>query len=118
MVIELTDQEYTTLIESAEKPIFIDFYSPMCGPCQAVLPLLENLDGYFEGEAIIAKVDVTRNPKLAKKYEISSVPFCVSIDAKDKMVKDYEIGAASIDRYVRMVKKAQGKGFFSRLFGS
>jgi thioredoxin 1 len=118
MVLELTDGTYTEVVESADKPIFIDFYSPMCGPCQAVLPLLDHLDGYFKDEAIIAKVDVTQNPRLAKKYEISSVPFCVSIGAKEKMVKDYEVGAASIERYIRMVKKAQGKGFFSRLFGS
>jgi hypothetical protein len=32
------------------------------------------------------------------------------------MVKDYELGAASVERYIRMVKKAQGKGFFARLF--
>ncbi len=117
MVLELTDNEYVALVESTDKPLFIDFYSPMCGPCQEVQALLPHLDSYFNDTAIIAKVDVTRNPKLARKYEISSVPFCVSIGAKDKMVKDYEVGAASVDRYVRMVKKAEGKGFFSRLFG-
>ncbi len=117
MVIELGDESYVELVENSDKAIFIDFYSPMCGPCQEVLANLPHLDNYFKDEAIIAKVDVTQNPRLAKKYEIGSVPFCVSIGAKDKMVKDYEVGAASIDRYIRMVKKAQGKGFFARLFG-
>jgi thioredoxin-like negative regulator of GroEL len=79
--------------------------------------LLPQLENYFKEEAVIAKVDVTRNPKLAAKYEIRSVPFCVSIGAKDKMVKDYELGAASTDRYISMIKKAQGKGLFARLFG-
>ena len=118
MIIELTDEAYSQLVESSDKAIFIDFYSPMCGPCQEVLANLPHLDSYFNDEAIIAKVDVTQNPRLAKKYEIGSVPFCVSIGAKDKMVKDYEVGAASVDRYIRMVKKAQGKSFFSRLFGN
>lgn len=117
MVIELDDGNYSALVESSDKAIFIDFYSPMCGPCQEVLAGLPHLDNYFKGEAIIAKVDVTQNPKLAQKYQIQSVPFCVSIGAKDKMVKDYELGSASVDRYIRMVKKAQGRGFFSRLFG-
>ena len=117
MVIELTDQNYSELVEHSDKPIFIDFYSPMCGPCQEVLAGLPHLDNYFKDEAIIAKVDVTRNPKLASKYQIQSVPFCVSVGVKDKMIKDYEVGAASVDRYIRMIKKAQGKGFFSRLFG-
>lgn len=117
MIIELSDETYTQLVESSDKALFIDFYSPMCGPCQEVLAKLPHVDNFFKEEAIIAKVDVTQNPKLAKKYEIASVPFCVSIGAKDKMVKDYELGSASVDRYIKMVQKAQGKGFFSRLFG-
>lgn len=117
MVIELHDQSYSKLVEESDKAIFIDFYSPMCGPCQEVLANLPHLDNYFREEAVIAKVDVTQNPKLAKKYQIQSVPFCVSIGARDKMVKDYEVGSASVDRYIRMIKKAQGKGFISRLFG-
>ena len=116
MLIDLNDSNYSSHVESFDGPIFIDFYSPTCGPCQEVLAQLPHLDNYFKDEAMIAKVNVTENPKLAKKYEISSVPFCVTI-GKDKMVKDYELGAASVDRFVRMIKKAEGKSFFSRLFG-
>ena len=117
MIIELSDESYSHFIETSEKPIFIDFYSPSCGPCQELLTQLPHLDNYFKDEAIIAKVDITQNPRLAQKYEISSVPFCVSISAKEKIVKDFELGAASVDRYIRMIKRAQGKGLFSRLFG-
>jgi len=117
MIIELNDENYSHFIETNEKAIFIDFYSPSCGPCQELLSQLPHLDNYFKEEAVIAKVDVTNNPKLAQKYEISSVPFCVSISAKDKMVREYELGVASVDRYIRMIQKAMGKGFFSRLFG-
>ena len=116
MVVALNDENYSSHVETFEGPIFIDFYSPTCGPCDRVLPLLEHLDDYFRGEALIAKVNVAQNPKLANKYEIRSVPFCVSV-GRDKMIKDYELGAASMDRYIRMIKKAEGKGFFARLFG-
>lgn len=117
MILELTDSNYVQTVEAETRAIFIDFYSPMCGPCQELLMQLPHLDNYFKDSALITKVDVTQNPKLAQKYEISSVPFCVSISPKDKLVKDYELGAGSIDRYITMIKKAQGIGFFSRLFG-
>lgn len=117
MIVELNDTNYSDFISQTKKPVFIDFYSPTCGPCQTVLGYLPRLDDYFGDEAVIAKVDVSRNPKLASKYEIRSVPFCVSIGARDKMVKDYEMGAAAIDRYIGMVQKAQGKSFWARLFG-
>jgi len=118
MIFELTDENYTEIVEAEKRAIFIDFYSPMCGPCQELLTQLPHVANYFKEEALVTKVDVTQNPKLAKKYQISSVPFCVAIGAKDKMVKDYELGAASVDRYIRMIQKAQGRGFFARLFGS
>jgi len=116
MVFELNDTNYSQTVQENDKAIFIDFYSPSCGPCQELLPKLPGLAEVFNEEALICKVDVTQNPKLAQKYEIRSVPFCVSI-GKDKIVKDYELGAPSMDRLIAMVKKAQGKGFFSRLFG-
>ena len=116
-MIELTDRNYSDFIGTTDKTVFIDFYSPTCGPCQQVLALLPYLETRFKDEAVIAKVDVSRNPKLAEKYAIRSVPFCVSIGAEDKMVKDYELGAAGAERYVAMIQKAQGKGFFARLFG-
>ncbi|PHR53394.1 MAG: thiol reductase thioredoxin [Arcobacter sp.] len=116
MIIELNDENYSQFMQDSAKAVFIDFYSPSCGPCQELMSQLPHIDKYFKGKAIVAKVNVTQNPKLAQKYEISSVPFCVSISPKDKMVKDFELGAASVDRYIRMIQKAQGKGFFSRLF--
>jgi len=117
MIIELNDENYSEFILTCDKAVFIDFYSPSCGPCQSLMTQLPHIDKYFKDEAVIAKVDVTQNPKLAQKYEISSVPFCVSISPKDKMLKDVELGEASVDRYIRMIQKAQGKGLFSRLFG-
>lgn len=116
MRVDLNDENYSEYVETFDGAIFIDFYSPTCGPCDKVLPLLKYLDDYFEGKALIAKVDVTQNPKLASKYEIRSVPFCVAVGT-DKMIKDYELGAASMERYIRMIKKAEGKGFFARLLG-
>ena len=117
MIIELNDENYSTFIQDCNEAVFIDFYSPSCGPCQELMTQLPHIDNYFKNEVIIAKVNVTQNPKLSQKYEISSVPFCVSISPKDKMIKDFELGAASVDRYIRMIKKAQGKSFFSRIFG-
>jgi thiol-disulfide isomerase/thioredoxin len=115
---ELNDSNYTSFVTSMKGVLFIDFYTPSCSACQEIMPLMPHVENYFKDEDVtIAMVDVSVNPKLAKKYEISSVPFCVSI-GEDKMVKDYELGASSVDRYVNMVKKAQGKkGFFARLFG-
>ena len=120
MIVEITDENYVQIVENHEGAMFIDFYSPSCGPCQELLPLLPILENNVSDQVMIAKVNVTQNPKLAAKYGISSVPLCVSIGS-DKMVKEAEIGARSLERYIQMINKAEGKstgllGWMKRLF--
>lgn len=65
---ELTDKNYETIIKNNEKPVFIDFYSPTCGPCQMLTKLIdERLEAYGEENGIkVVKCDVSHNPKLAE----------------------------------------------------
>ncbi len=117
-VVELSDGSYPSFIESTDKVVFIDFYSLACAPCQTLLGYLPALANHFkEEEVVIAKVDVTANPKLAKKFMVQSVPLAIVV-GKDKMVKNAEVGLRGIDGYIKMIDKALGNGggFFSRLF--
>jgi len=117
-ILELSDINYTSFIEETESAVFIDFYSPTCGLCQTLLTFLPKLQEHYQDEAIvIAKVNITKNPKLAKKFMVQSVPFSVVI-GKDKMVKRAEVGLLNINAYIKMIDKAFGKGgILSKLFG-
>ncbi|MEA2100634.1 MAG: protein disulfide isomerase family protein [Campylobacterota bacterium] len=118
-ILELTDSNYTSFIEESSSAIFIDFYSPTCGPCQTLMAYLPRIaDNYKDDNVVIAKVDVSINPKLAKKFMVQSVPLIVII-GDDKMVKSAEVGLARINKYFNMIDKELGKnrGFFSKLFG-
>ena len=118
-ILELTDTNYTSFIEETSSAVFIDFYSPTCGPCQTLMSYLHTIDeNYKDDNVVIAKVDVSSNPKLAKKFMVQSVPLCIII-GDDKMVKSAEIGLRAIDKYFKMIDKELGKnrGFFSKIFG-
>ena len=68
-ILELSDVNYTNFIEETKSVVFIDFYSPTCGPCQTLLTFLPKLQEHYQDEdVVIAKVNVTKNPKLAKKF--------------------------------------------------
>lgn len=87
MVHDINDHNYESFLETQKGYIFIDFYSPTCGPCQELLPLLPRIDAFFneeKREEIKAPLHVGscligQNPKLARKYQIRSVPFCLLI---------------------------------------
>jgi thioredoxin 1 len=115
---ELTDKNYDTIIKNNEKPVFIDFYSPTCGPCQMLTQLIdERLEKYAEEQGVqVVKCDVSKNPKLASAFKIRSVPFTIAV-LKDEKLKYPEIGLKHETYYFEIIDKLAGKGsFFSRLF--
>jgi len=116
---ELTDNNYTNIIKNNDTPVFIDFYSPTCGPCQMLTKLIdERLEAYGEENGItVVKCDVSRNPKLAEAFKVRSVPFTIAI-MPDEKLKYPELGLKEESYYFNIIDKLSGKGsFFSRLFG-
>lgn len=105
MIVELSDQNYPEFISQTKEPVFIEFYTPMCGACQQLHPILEQMDLHYKGDVVISRCDVSSNPKLASKYRIQSVPFCVAIN-KDKKIKDVELGLLDPMRYFEMADHA------------
>ena len=115
---ELTDKNYETLIKNHDKPVFIDFYSPSCGPCQMLMQLIdEKLEAFGEEHDIkVLKCNIAQNTKLASAFKIESVPFTIAV-MPDGKLKYPEIGLKNETYYFELIEKLAGKGsFFSRLF--
>ena len=53
---------------------FVDFYADWCGPCQALLPRIEELAETLGDTAQVIKVNVDDAQGLAGKFGIMSIP--------------------------------------------
>ncbi len=89
--IELTDSEFQSFVSGAQHPVMVDFYSPTCGPCKAIAPVVTSLAKEYLGKVIIAKLDTSNNPGTAMQYEIRGVPSLLFF--KNGQVVDQIVGA-------------------------
>jgi len=76
-MIEVNDDNWDEKVVASKKPVLVDFWSPRCGPCMIIAPVLEKLEQDYDGKFILAKLNVDESPKTARKFEIMSIPTVV-----------------------------------------
>ncbi|MDA1079755.1 MAG: thioredoxin [bacterium] len=97
----------TTLTGAGDKPVLVDFYAEWCGPCKLAAPVIEELAIEYAGKAVIAKVDVDAENKLAQDHRVMSIPTVIVF--KNGKEVDRMTGFAGKDGYVKMITKAVGE---------
>lgn len=71
---QFTDQNFEQEVMKSNKPVFVDFWAPWCGPCQVMGPIIDELSKEMEGKVKIGKLNVDENPETAGKFGIMSIP--------------------------------------------
>lgn len=61
-------------IIQSEVPVLIDFWAPWCGPCVAMMPLLDELQSELGNRLQIVKIDVDAHTDLAVQMKVMGVP--------------------------------------------
>lgn len=60
-------------IINSSKPVLVDFYADWCIPCKQMPSVLKKVKEEL-GQVKIVKVDVDKNPFIASRYKINSIP--------------------------------------------
>ena len=70
----VTDQDFEEVVLKSDIPVMVDFFADWCGPCKALMPVVEELATEFDGKVKIVKVNVDESPEAAQKHGVMSIP--------------------------------------------
>ena len=93
MEIKVDTASFEQEVISSDVPVLVDFWAPWCGPCQTIVPHLEDLAKEHTGKIKVCKLNIDEAPEVATKYVIMSIP-SIMLFKKGK-VMEKKVGAMS-----------------------
>lgn len=88
----------------SETPTLVDFYATWCGPCQAMMPVLDQVKAKMGNQVRILKIDIDKNIEIAEKFKIRSVPSFILF--KKGEIKFRQTGGMDAASMVKKIKSA------------
>jgi thioredoxin len=104
-VTTLTDENFEVEVIKSDIPVLVDFWAPWCGPCKMMAPVFAQFAKQQRGQAIVAKVDTDRNPGVASRFAIRSIPTIALL--KDGKEVARQVGALPLGQLEQMVISAR-----------
>jgi thioredoxin 1 len=95
MAVAITQENFEKEITKSSKPIVLDVYASWCGPCQQMMPIVEELEKELGNKYKFAKLNVDEAREISIRYGVTSVPTFIFI--KNNEVIGKETGYMSKD---------------------
>ena len=100
-MIEITSkEEFEEEVLKAEETVLVDFYATWCGPCKMMTNVIQ--DVAIESDAKVVKVDIDKNPEIATKYGILSIPTFMVFKNGESV--NYDVGVMPKENILKLLK--------------
>ncbi|MDD3947357.1 MAG: thioredoxin [Clostridia bacterium] len=93
MATELTVKSFDEKVMKSNVPVLIDFFADWCGPCVMLSPTIAELANEANGKYEVYKVNVDKEPELANKFGVFSIPTLVVME--NGKLKNKSVGLKS-----------------------
>ena len=76
--LHITKDNFDSEVLHSDKPVLVDFWAAWCGPCQMLLPVIEELADEVTS-AKICNINVDEQPELAAQFDVMTIPTLIVI---------------------------------------
>jgi thioredoxin 1 len=74
MLLELTADNFQKDVIESPVPVLVDFWSPGCGPCRRLAPVIDEIARESDGRFAVGKVNIWDEPDVGALYSLKVVP--------------------------------------------
>jgi thioredoxin 1 len=86
----ITDETFEKEVIESTIPVLVDFWAQWCGPCKALVPILEDIAEKYAGKIKFVKLDVDHNSSTPPKFGVRGIPTLILF--KDGQVAATQVG--------------------------
>ena len=101
MTVEITKENFESVVLKNELPVLVDFWATWCGPCKMIGPIIEELSDELEGKVVFGKVNVDLQPELAMEFHVMSIPTLILF--KNGEIANKKIGFMPKEKLIEML---------------
>ena len=74
MEYQFTNENFNEEVMNSDIPVMVDFYADWCGPCQMMMPIVEEMAKKYDGKVKVGKVNTDQQSNLAAQFGVMSIP--------------------------------------------
>lgn len=86
----VNDDNFESEVINTDGPVLVDFWAEWCGPCRALMPVVEEIAEEMQGKVKIVKVNIDEAPETPGKFGLRGVPTLMIF--KEGKVTDTRVG--------------------------
>lgn len=103
-MLELNRDNFEDEVLKAEGHVLVDYWSPSCEPCKALMPHIEELEKEYEDKVKFTSLDITKARRLAIGQKVLGLPVIAIYKGGEKI--DSLVGDDATEKAVKeMVEK-------------